>query len=130
MSEESSEKSVSHTSIFRNWVSLTGLVITIGGFFSFVFLLLMDAMAHFSNPYLGILTYGVAPGFIVFGMVLGSAGAILWRRKVIKSGGTISLRIDLSRPRDRKVMGWFLAGSVFFLLISAVGSYQTYHFSE
>jgi nitrate/TMAO reductase-like tetraheme cytochrome c subunit len=28
------------------------------------------------------------------------------------------------------LFGWFLAGSVIFLLISAIGSYQTYHFTE
>src|SRR6185295_7121108 len=33
-------------------------------------------------------------------------------------------------PRDRKMMGLFLTGSVLFLLLSAVGSYHTYQFTE
>ena len=48
------------STVFRNWLSLTGLVVVIGSLFSFFFLLLLDALAHFSNPYVGILTYLVA----------------------------------------------------------------------
>jgi hypothetical protein len=35
---------------------------------------------------------------------------------------------SLSRPRDRRMLGAFLGGSVVFLLVSAVLSYQTYHY--
>jgi nitrate/TMAO reductase-like tetraheme cytochrome c subunit len=38
--------------------------------------------------------------------------------------------VDLSRPRDRKRMAVFILGSLIFLLLSAIGSYHTYHFSE
>ena len=44
-------------------MSLTGLVVVIGSLFSFFLLFMLDAVAHFSNPYLGILTYIIAPGF-------------------------------------------------------------------
>jgi len=39
-----------------------------------------------------------------------------------------AVQIDLSRPRDRRIMGGFLAGAVFFLFLSAVGSYNTSNF--
>jgi nitrate/TMAO reductase-like tetraheme cytochrome c subunit len=119
------------TSVFRNWLSLSGLVIIIGSVFSFTFLLLLDALAHFSNPYVGILTYLVAPGFFIIGLVLVFIGAVLRRRQVIKFAGPFPpLRIDLTRPRDRRMLGFFLGGAVLFLLISAIGSYQTYHYTE
>jgi len=119
------------SSVFRNWLSLTGFVVMVGSFFSFLLLFVMDALAHLSNPYLGILTYLVAPAFLVMGSVMALLGALLRRRQVIKVAGPFApLRIDLNRPRDRKVFGWFLAGSVVFLLISAVGSYQSYHYTE
>ena len=41
-----------------------------------------------------------------------------------------ALQIDLSRPRDRRILGVFIAASLCFLLISAVGSYKTYQFTE
>ena len=59
--------------MFRNWLSLTGLVVVVGSLFSFFLLLLLDALAHFSNPYVGILTYLVAPAFLVIGPVPGRA---------------------------------------------------------
>ena len=108
-----------------------GLVVVIGSLFSFFLLLLLDALAHFANPYVGILTYLVAPAFLVMGLLLALLGAFLRHRQILKTSGPLPpLRIDLTRPRDRRLLGFFLAGSVLFLLISALGSYQTYHFTE
>jgi nitrate/TMAO reductase-like tetraheme cytochrome c subunit len=119
------------SSVFRNWLSLTGLVVVIGSLFSFFFLLLLDALAHFANPYVGILTYLVAPAFLVIGLIVALLGAVLRHRQILKTSGPLpALRIDLTRPRDRRLFGFFLAGGVLFLLISALGSYQTYHFTE
>jgi nitrate/TMAO reductase-like tetraheme cytochrome c subunit len=88
-------------------------------------------MAHFSNPYIGILTYLVAPGFLIIGLVMAALGAILRHRQIVKYSGPFPpLRIDLSRARDRRLFGFFLAGSVLFLLVAAIGSYQTYHYTE
>src|SRR5262245_48888429 len=119
------------SSVFRNWMSLTGLLVIVGSLFSFLLLLLLDAMAPFANPYIGILTYLVAPGFTVIGLILAAVGALLRHRQIVRTAGPMPpLRIDLTRPRDRRLFGFFLAGSVVFLLISAIGSYQTYHFTE
>ena len=119
------------TSIFRNWISLSGLVIIVGSVFSFMLLTLLDALAHFSNPYIGILTYLVAPGFFVIGLFLGAVGALLRHRQIVKYAGPFPpVRIDLTRGRDRRMLGFFLAGAVIFLLLSAIGSYQTYHYTE
>ena len=119
------------TSVFRNWLSLTGLVVMVASLFSFVLLLLVDAMAHFANPYVGILTYLVAPAFLIIGLFLAAVGALLRRRQLLKTSGPLPpLRIDLTRPRDRRLFGLFLAGSVVFLLITAIASYQTYQFTE
>ena len=51
-------------SVFRNWISFSGFTVMVGSLFSFLLLLLLDSMAHFANPYVGILTYLVAPGFL------------------------------------------------------------------
>ena len=115
----------------RNWLTLSGCVIALGALFSFVLLMLLDALAHFANPYVGVLTYLVAPGFLVIGAGMATLGILLRRLKIRRTGGeALPLRIDLTRPRDRRLMGFFLAGSVLFLLVSAIGSYHTYHFTE
>ncbi len=121
-------------SIFRNWLSWSGIVIAVGSLFAFLLLLAIDIFAHRSNPYMGILTYVVAPGFFILGFILTFLGAWIHRRQRLKSaeGAAVGLAwtIDLSRARDRKMLVVFLCGSIFFLLLTAVGSYRTYHYTE
>ena len=117
--------------LFRNWMSLAGLVIIVGSLFAFLLLFLLDSLAHFSNPYIGVLTYLVAPSFLALGVAFTALGLIWRRRKAIQSGGAVpAFQIDLSRPRDRRILGVFLGASTLFLLATAVLSYHTYHFTE
>ena len=117
--------------LLRNWLTLSGGIIALGSLFSFLLLLLLDALAHSANPYIGILTYLVAPGFFAIGTSLAVLGILLRRLKLRhEGGGSLPLKIDLTRPRDRRLMGFFLAGSVGFLFVSALGSYHTYHYTE
>jgi nitrate/TMAO reductase-like tetraheme cytochrome c subunit len=119
-------------SLLKNWLSMTGLVIVIGSLFSFFLLFMMDLMAHSPNPYVGILTYFVAPAFLMLGLVLTLTGALWERYKLGHTAGPLlpKMVVDLSRPRDRKIMAVFLTCTVLFLLVSAMGSYHTYHFTE
>jgi nitrate/TMAO reductase-like tetraheme cytochrome c subunit len=117
--------------LLRNWLSLSGAVIVIGSMFSFVLLFLLDTMAHASNPYLGLLTYVVAPGFFFLGAFLVVVGVWRRRRKLNRDATLFpTVQIDLSRPRDRRILGWFAFATVSFLLLSAMGSYQTYNYTE
>ena len=116
---------------FRNWLSLAGIVLSLGSLFCFVLLFLLDSLSHFANPYVGVLTYLVSPGFLFIGVAMSVTGIIWRRRRQKKTGGLVpAIQIDLSRPRDRSILGTFLGGSVVFLLVSAVLSYQTYHYTE
>ena len=115
---------------FRNWISMVGFIILLLGVFSFLLLSVLDSLAHVSNPYVGILTYMVAPAFGVLGIFLAILGAWLERRPHVKGDFISTVVVDLSQPRDRKILGVFIVGGLGFLLISAVGSYQTYHYTE
>jgi nitrate/TMAO reductase-like tetraheme cytochrome c subunit len=131
MSTEPPTPPTARSSLLRNWLSLSGLVISTGSLFSFFLLFLLDTLAHFSNPYIGILTYLVAPGFLVLGLLLAVAGALRQRRRLGRSAALVPrLVVDLTRPRDRRIMGGFILGTLLFLFLSALGSYQTYHFTE
>lgn len=109
---------------------MSGLTIMVASVFSFVLLFVLDSFSHFSNPYIGILTYLIAPGFLVIGFLLFAIGAILWRRKIARAAGAVPIRIDFSRPKDRRLLFGFISGSVGFLLVTAVGSYHSYHYTE
>ena len=117
-------------SVFRNWISFIGLVVAVGALFSFLLLFTLDALAKFSNPYVSILTYMGVPGFLIGGLAVMFFGAWRERRRRAQGVGPTSLQIDLNSPRDRRVLVTFITGSVVFLLLTAIGSYNAFNFTE
>src|SRR5580692_11041235 len=84
---------------FRNWISLTGLVVATGSVFSFLFLFAIDVFSHNANPYMGILAYVVSPIFFFIGMFLLVLGAWIHRRRAKAGALPHAFTIDLSRPK-------------------------------
>jgi len=118
---------------FHNWISWSGLLLATSALFAFFLLFAIDLFAGHPNPYLGILAYVIAPAFFVLGLATTLFGAILqWRRnrRALKAAQPLVLKIDLSRPRDRKFLWVFGGVAVLFLFVTALGSYQTYQLSE
>src|SRR6266700_8356512 len=70
---------------FRNWLSLAGSIIALGSLFSFFFLLTLDLFAPGRNPYIGILTYLVAPMFFLPGGFLWLWGWFIQRRRASRT---------------------------------------------
>jgi len=120
-------------SLIQNWISLTGIILATCAFFAVVCLIVIDSLAKSSNPYMGILTYIVAPAFLVTGLLLISIG-VLWerRRRRRLAPGEIPThpRIDFNVPRQRNTFIVVTVVTFVFLLLTAFGSYQTYHFTE
>ncbi|HVR37223.1 MAG TPA: hypothetical protein VMS21_15380, partial [Methylomirabilota bacterium] len=102
------------TGLFKNWLSLAGAVVALGSLFAFLLLFAIDVFAHDGNPYMGILAYVVAPGFLFLGLFLIAMGAWLRRRHLRKGGAAPphALTIDLSRARDRKALVGFTIGTI------------------
>lgn len=118
-------------SVWQNWISLAGGIIAGGSLFAFLLLFAMDLFgAGAKNPYLGILSYLVAPGFLVLGLTLVLGGAWYQYRRGGAPGQRRRMTIDLARPRHRWTLTWFGVGTLGFLLLTAIGSYQTYQYTE
>jgi len=117
---------------FNNWISAIGGVIAAGALFSFALLVWIDFTKDNTNPYLGIFTYIVAPGFLIVGLALIFFGAWAQRRWSIKHAATMpdKWRLDFANPKQRRNLTLFGLGAAGFLMLSAFGSYQTYHYSE
>jgi nitrate/TMAO reductase-like tetraheme cytochrome c subunit len=118
---------------FRNWISWIGIVLAASALFAFLLLVAIDQIAGHRNPYVGILAYVVAPLFFVFGGALALFGAVLQARRERRASHEavpLAIKIDLSRPRDRRILAVFAIGSVIFLFVTALGSYETYQFTE
>ncbi len=120
-------------SIFRNWISLSGVIVAFGSLFAFMLLFAIDMMTGHSNPYMGILAYLVAPVFLVIGTSLLIVGAVIRRSKIARAtarGELLPKEVQLTRRRYKKDLVLFAVGASIFLLLTAIGSYQTYHFTE
>ena len=120
-------------SMWRNWTSLAGLILACSSLFAFIFLFALDLLGGgASNPYMGILCYVVTPGFLIMGLALAIGGALHHRRslKLATQESPSRVTIDLARPRDRTILLWFSVGTMSFLLLTAIGSYKTYVYSE
>ncbi len=118
---------------FNNWISLAGAVIALGSGFSFLLLFALDTFSRSRNAYLGILTYIVAPAFFILGGMVTLLGWY-WHRRQIRGStsgrSALTFSLDLSQKRDRRNFVLFTSGTMAFLLLSAFGSYKTYHITE
>ena len=66
-------------SLLHNWISLAGSILAAASFFTVGFLIALDFFHGFRSPYMGILTYLVAPAFLILGLWLIAFGAF-WER--------------------------------------------------
>jgi len=133
MAAEPTENATKLPSLMQNWVSLGGAVLSSCTLFGAVALLGVDFMRGMHNPYQGIITYVVAPGFLLLGLALVLIGVLLERRRRrnAKPGAIPPFpRIDFNVPRHRNTFV-LVSGGVFMLLVlSAIGSYRAYEFTE
>jgi nitrate/TMAO reductase-like tetraheme cytochrome c subunit len=109
------------------------MVLAAGALFAFFLLFGIDLFAGHRSPYVGILAYLIAPLFFIVGIFLTFLGALIrWRtrNRAVRAAEPLAIKIDLSRPRDRRILGLFGLGSVAFLFVTALGSYETYHYTE
>jgi hypothetical protein len=114
-------------SLFRNWLSLIGVVIATGSVFAVLFLFATELFMPRSNPYMGILVYILAPVFFFLGIALMILGLWIQRRQKAGAG---TLVVNLARLRDRRLLVFFIGGALIFLLCSTIGSYQTYNYTD
>ncbi len=117
----------------QNHLSAFGALTSLILFVATLLMLLASSLQKESNPYFGIFNYVVLPTGLLFTLLLIPIGMFRqWRRwkrgeTPVKVAWPI---VDLNRPGHRNATIVFVVGSVLFLLISAFGTYQAYHFSE
>src|SRR6185369_655098 len=117
----------------RNLISQIGIVIAIIAVTNLIFLIFVDVMQPHGNPYLGILTWIVAPAILIFGLAMFFAGILLDRRRRRRQAPDevpAFPRIDLNQPLTRAIAFWTTVGTIVFVTMSVVGSYKAYHYTD
>jgi hypothetical protein len=118
---------------YYNWISIIGSTIALISLFMIVFLFVITTMFNQGSSYIGLVIYIALPTLLVIGLLMIPLGMIIKFRsqaKALESMATPWPFIDFNEPRHRNAFMIFSVGSTIFLLLSAVGSYEAFHYSE
>jgi len=116
-----------------NWTSLIGAVLAAISFFLILFFLAISLVFDEGSSYAGLFAYIILPAFLVLGLILIPIGMRARvrreRRGKEKADGQWPV-VDLNNRRHRNAFSIFVITTVVFLLASAVGSYEAFHYTE
>jgi len=118
---------------FYNTTSYIGIVLSLVFFLIEAFLFAFDFLSQGMNIYLGIITYIILPPFLIFGLLLIPIGAFWKKNRIDRGVSTLSktsLVIDLSQASHRNALVVFIIGTIVLIILTAVGSYKAYHYTE
>ena len=118
----------------KNWVSITGIVLALFNLASILSLFVLNTFFGFGGQYIGLFIYIVLPVFLIVGLFLIPIGMRLNRkraRKAEKEGKKLGWPIvDFNNIATRNAAIIFVTGTVFLLIISSIGSYEAFHYTE
>ena len=118
---------------FYNWTSIIGVTIAIISLFMIGFLFVVSIFLAEGSTYLGLVMWIVLPTFLVLGLLIIPIGMTIKHRKDKRLKITYDKawpKIDLNEVATRNAVMIFGVGTIFFLLLSAVGSYEAFHYTE
>ncbi|MFH1050794.1 MAG: cytochrome b/b6 domain-containing protein [bacterium] len=118
--------------IFYNPISLTGSFITFISFTVILFLIILELFSETSNPYLGIFTFMVLPGFLILGIFLIFFGAFRENRILLRDSKRERKLpvLDLNNTKHQVATLVFTVSALLLFVFSGFGSYKAYEYSE
>jgi hypothetical protein len=118
----------------KNWTSFLGAVLASISLLIIVFLFFMNLIFDAGSSYLGIFIYIILPVFMIIGLILIPVGMLFHRRKKkveVQSEDHLEWpRIDFNDRGVRNAAAIFGAGTIILILLSAIGSYEAFHYTE
>jgi len=118
---------------FYNTISYAGASVALIALFMFIFLYVLSSISTIDKAYVGIVIFIVIPCFIILGLLLIPVGMALKIRREKREGAERGqsfpiLNLNLRQHRNGTLI--FAAGTTVLLFLSALGSYEAYHFTE
>ncbi len=121
-------------SSIRNWISITGAVLAIFNLASILSLALLNMVFNFGGSYIGLFIYIILPAFMITGLILIPIGMRIARKKTRQAEERGEVRswpvLNFNNVATRNATIIFILGTVFLLIISSVGSYEAFHYTE
>src|SRR3989338_10929840 len=91
-------------SLFQNWVSVVGGILSSFCFAIILVFFILDFRNHEANPYLGVVTYMIAPVFLIISLLLIPIGAAIERKLRVKRGRARRFpHVDFNNPAHQKI---------------------------
>jgi hypothetical protein len=115
-----------------NWLSATGFILSLNCVLLMIILFVISLTVGGSNAYLGIFIYIVLPTILVLGLILipiGMLFAVRRKEKVADTGLKWPI-LDFNHRKTRRSLTIVSAFTLVFVLVSAMGSYQAYRYTE
>jgi nitrate/TMAO reductase-like tetraheme cytochrome c subunit len=115
-----------------NWISITGFLLAVNSLIVIILLFIFSLLSEESNSYMGLFNYIVVPAFMVLGLLMIPIGMLL-KRKRMKEGEAATQKwpiLDMNNKVQRTAVIRISITTLVLLLISALGSYQAFHYSE
>ena len=117
---------------FYNWLSITGLILVVNSLVLILILFIIALLSKESNSYMGVYIYIVLPAFLVLGLILIPIGMLKKVRKV-ETPEEQALRwpvFNMNLKNHRNSLIKVSIVTFLFLIASAMGSYQAFHYTE
>lgn len=118
---------------FYSWTTIVGAVLASISFLLIVFTIALSFIFPAQDGgYLGLFTYIILPVFLVIGLILIPIGTVRKmksdKRRQIQREVKFPI-VNLNDASQRMVVFIFLIGTAIFLLFTALGSYEVFHYT-
>ena len=123
-----------------NLISLVGMILAVTAAGLIIVFSAFEMISESDHAYLGLMTYCLFPGMLVFGLLLVPLGA--WRvrneRRKATIEGMVSLEeaipqfpiLNLNDPNKRHLFIFFIMATVVFVMVMAIASIKGFEFTE
>ncbi len=118
----------------KNWISFVGVGISGLTLFLIFLLFIITLTFDIGSSYVGLFIYIILPIFLIIGLILIPIGMLVTKRRLkrqhkdsIEQGWPV---IDFNEQSTRNATIIFTAGTLLLLILSAVGSYEAFHYTE
>ncbi|HLN75023.1 MAG: NapC/NirT family cytochrome c [Methylococcaceae bacterium] len=121
-------------SSIKNWVSITGAVLAVFNLATIISLFILNWFFDFGGTYIGLFIYILLPAFMIAGLILIPIGMRINRKSARKAEAAGEARnwpiLNFNNEGTRNASVIFIFGTVFLLIISSIGSYEAFHYTE
>ena len=118
----------------RNWISISGAVLAIFNLACIIALFLLNIAFGFGGQYIGLFIFIILPVFLIVGLLMIPLGMRIYRKKARlaeKEGKRLNWPVlDFNNLATRNASTIFIVGTIFLLILSSVGSYEAFHYTE